>query len=135
MPQLSQRRIDGYYAAEPPRSRCASAIPVHGPENLHRLPQGHRSQVARYAQYSGMAVTNVRGARALPCRPCEILRQAKVAIGGTQITAAARPHLRRRCALRPRAKAGGRSAARQETRGEKERKRIRKTKGGKEMSR
>jgi NapC/NirT cytochrome c family protein/nitrate reductase cytochrome c-type subunit NapB len=54
---LSQRRIDGHHPLEPPRGRRAPSFPLHRAENPHRLPQGHRPQAARYAQYPGVAVT------------------------------------------------------------------------------
>src|SRR5215475_2771370 len=56
MPQLSQRAVDGHYQAVSPRLGRASAFPVHGREDLHRLPQGHRPPPARHARRARLAI-------------------------------------------------------------------------------
>ena len=49
-------RIDGHHQAVAARFGRASALPVHGREDLHRLPQGHRPPSARHARRSGLAI-------------------------------------------------------------------------------
>src|SRR5690349_13234106 len=57
VPQLSQRAVDGHHQAVAARLCGTPAIPFHRPENLHRLPQGHRAQTARHARRAGVAMS------------------------------------------------------------------------------
>src|SRR5215212_1418799 len=56
MPQLPFGTIDGPEQAEPARGRRARTLHVYRRENLHRLPQGHRAQVAEHVRRARMAV-------------------------------------------------------------------------------
>ena len=58
-------QFDGHHQAVAARLRRAPALPVHGREDLHRLPQGHRPPAARHARRSRLAVgLRTRSARA-----------------------------------------------------------------------
>jgi cytochrome c-type protein NapC len=53
---LPQRSVDGRQQAISTCRRSSSALLIHRAENLHRLPQGHCSPIARYAERSRLAV-------------------------------------------------------------------------------
>src|SRR5215472_7915331 len=56
MPQLPQRRFHGHHKTVAAGFGGASALPVHGREDLHRLPQGHRPPPARHARRARLAI-------------------------------------------------------------------------------
>jgi hypothetical protein len=66
VPQLPLGGFDGYHQAVATRFGRTPTLAVHRPKDLHRLPQGHRAQAARYEGGPGLAVNPPSAGTTLP---------------------------------------------------------------------